>query len=243
VSSTVGPLTLPVAAGSSGERFADPAVDALLSFLAFWLKECLDAKLANLSGTSSDAVPAANRFAFNPIDPRGHHVRLPIPALFVWWEGKSRVEKRTTVFDHRIRDLSVLYVFDDLPQMAEMERRVGLMNAVDTAFHKAAERGRHADYGTGSMLAYTIADVDAFSFEYLGGESGRFSIDDSKDKDERTFPCLRGSFTVRELIGADEPEEYLVDVLVTVRAGEGHGDAVDLMDRVLDGPDGSEEDE
>jgi hypothetical protein len=241
VSDIGGALTLPIPAGTPGQRLADPAIDALLEWCAHWLTESLDARLANLVGTSATALPTANRFAFDPLDPRGHHVRLPIPALFIWWTGRSRIERLTIVKEYRYRELSALYVFDDLPQLAEHERRAGLMAAVDAAFHKASEARLHTDYGTGDTFTFqTAGDLDSLSYEYLGGEQGRFTLDNDKDC---TFPCLRGAFAVRELIGPDESTEDLIDASLSIDASDGStSETIHYMDRELEGPDGSEED-
>lgn len=252
--SAVGPLPLPIAAGALGDRIADPAVDALLDFLSYSLNASLNAKLANVAGTSTTAVPTANRFPFNPTDPRGHHVRLPVPSLFVWWDGKSQpFERMSAIYEYRQRELQVLYVFDELPSMAAMTVRAGLLAAVDATFFKAAERGYDPAYAYGSaaagqLLQFMAADPDLFSFTYQGGSPGRFGINAPEGGADsgRDYPALRGSFLVRERI--EQPtmtdEDVAGDVDLTIRASDGSSSqAVDLMQRYLPGPDGSELDE
>lgn len=253
MASPVGPIDIPLAAGSAGERIADPSIDALLSYLGFWLKDSLDARLANLVGTSSDACPTANRFAFNPTNPRANHVRLPVPALFIWWDGGSKIERLTSLYDYRYRELQALYVCPELPQTAEMVRREGMMSVVDAAFHKAAERQRHPSFSygggpSGDMLPTAVASLELMSFEYQGGKPGRFGIDQHetgtrKDKSGRDYPALYGVFTVRERIEQDTPEELAGDVEAIISAAEGGDEVVEIMTRYLPGPDGSEQDE
>ena len=84
--SQVGPLTLPIQAGATNAKLEDPVVEVLLDYLAWSLNNDLSAKLAQLTGTSSVAVPTANVFTFDPFEPRGHSVKRPVPSLFVWWD-------------------------------------------------------------------------------------------------------------------------------------------------------------
>lgn len=244
--SAVGPLTLPIAAGTVGDRVADPAVDALLDFLAFYLNESLSDKLANVPGTSAVAVPDANRFPWNPTEPRGHHVRLPVPSLFAWWDGRSQpFERETAAYLYRQREIHVIYVFDELPAMAALDKRAGLLAAVDAVFFKAADRGYHPDYEyngvTGQMLAFTATDPDRFSFTYMGGSPGRFGIEapEGGEKSGRDYPALRGSFLVRERIDGPsltDPDDMAGDLELGIT-----NDEVPIMTRYLPGSDGEDD--
>jgi len=256
--SAVGALDLPVPAGAVGETLADPVVDAVLDFASFYIKDALDPKLKNIlpSGTMVDAVPSANRFAFDPLEPQGLHVKLPVPCLFVWWQGASHVMKMTTIYNYRVRKLHLLYVFPELPKTSEMRRRVGLIGAVDAAMHKMSKRQINTSYAyktnpEGMGIAQAIAPVDVVGWEYDGGSPGRFGIDEGpgadrrvKKKSGRDYPALKGTFTVQERVQPMtmvDPDDVLHDSnLIINGAGEGSV-ATFIMNRTLTAPDGTEE--
>ena len=257
---TVGPLTLPVPETGPRTRITDPTVDALLDYLAFWIKNSLDAKLPELSGTGVDAVPVANRFPFDPTEDRGFMIKLPVPALFVWWMGTSRIVQRTMVFDYRVRTLRAMYVFEELPSLESMRLRTGLLADVDAAFAKAGERLGHPEYGyapaaAGTLLPEAIASFDRFSLSYMGGTPGRTEYyapsasGGVRRKVEQAgafqFPALRGDFEVWERIDQDslvDPDDALGDTLLTINASDGESaNVTEIMQRWLPSPDGSEE--
>lgn len=242
----VGALALPIPAGAVDAQLADPSVNALLAWCQYWLSTNLDAKLANLRGTSPIALSTANLFPFDPGDPRADHVHPPVPSLWIWWNGVSRRERLTLCKEYRYRELSALYVFDDRPQTAELIRRAGLMNAVDAVFHKASEAEKADGYGTGERMvdqAIGSGARDGFEYSYLGGQQGIFHFGKDRNDLTATFPCLMGKFAVRELIGPDESSEDLVDASLFILASDGETDeTIAYMDRELEGPDGSEDD-
>ncbi len=250
----VGGVQIPVAAGAEKERFADPIVDALLDFAAFYIKNAIDVKLKQLTGTSTDAVPANNRFAFNPLEPRGHQVKLPRPSLFVFWEGQSSQEQQTILYTVRRRTIEFLYAFDELPHFEEMERRVGLYAAVDAAMHQMSVRQVHQDFATnddpdGSWISTSVADINLVDWRWQGSLSGRFGIDEGPraerrfaKKSGRDWPALKGSWLVEERIGLQtmqDPQDLLPDVAATIRGSDGEStDTVEMISGVLQAPDG-----
>lgn len=257
--SAVGAIELPVASGAVGSKIEDPVVGAILDFASFYIKDVLDAKLQNIlpAGTIVDAVPAANRFDFGPLEPRGLQITLPVPALFVWWDGDSRVMEMTLHYSYRVRVLEILYVFPELPKTAEMERRIGLVSTVDAALHKMSFR-RFNDayaYGTspaGMGISQALAPVDVIDWEYNGGSPGRFGIDEApgverraKRSSGRDYPALMGSFTVYERVQQktlEDPGDVLHDSLMAIYgAGEGT-ETMLILDGTLTSPDGTEED-
>lgn len=222
--SNVGALPLPVAAGVANARLADPMVDALLDYVAFWIKDSLDAQLAQQTGFSSDAVPVGHRFPFDPMHPQGVTVEIPAPALFLWWAGQSSRIEWTTVHDVRQRELHMMYVAEELPNQERTIRRAGLLGAVDAAMFKAGQRRLHPSYtptqygeivagaAAGMSVTQAIADLGAASAEYTGGQVVRVGVNDDDmnpalppgERDSgRDFPALLGVWLVREKVLAE----------------------------------------
>ena len=255
----VGGLELPVAAGAVKAKFTDPVVEALLDFSAFWLKRDLDAKLAQLTGTSADAVPTANRFTHDPMDARGHQIHLPVPALFVWWNGKSRWSKNTTIYHMRERDIHMMYAFNELPHYDEMNRRSGLMNAVDASMFAMSHRQVSESYGYGTSengvwVNETLGATGLISWQWMGGSPGRFGIDEGPlaerrfaKKSGQDFPALMGMWKVEERIAlgeGEDPGDVMTDMQFGIKASDGETtETMDFMTRYLTSPDGSENDE
>jgi hypothetical protein len=268
--SLVGPLTLPIPAGTAGQRLVDPAVDYLLAFLGWTLRNTLDAKLAThtgivATGATPTAVAVANQFSYSPLEPRATKVRLPVPSLWLWWDGESVSREWTLCKRIRERQYKALWLFPELPKGTEMQRRQGLYSAADAAFARAAERGRHPLYsytdtysGTvypaGMPIAQMLGDRDAFSWEYIGGMAVRWGIEDADpdapgsnvaERCRRDWPGLAAKFRVQELIGADvleDPADVNRDMQVSIYGTDGGFDETTwIMDRTLGAPDGSED--
>lgn len=253
----VGALQLPVAAGTSKQKLNDPMVDALLDYAAFYIKWAIDSRLANLTGTSADAVPTANRHTFDPLEPRGIEVKLPKPALFVWWGGRSTWSEQTQLYAIRTRLIEMMYVFDELPHKAEMVRRSGLMNAVDAAMFQMAARQQRNDFATGSSpngtwINTTLGDPNILSWEWEGGMMGRFGIDEGPRAERRRartsgrdWPALKGRWRVEERVALQTlviPDDLNTDATVTINGSDGETtETVEIMQRVLPAPDGSEQ--
>ena len=256
--SAVGALDLPIAAGSVGEKVSDPLIDAILDFASFYIKDVLDDKLKNIlpSGMMVDAVPTENRFDFNPTEPQGIQIKLPVPALFVWWEGKSRVHEQTVIYCYQQRPIEIMYVFPELPQLTELKRRSGLLSSVDAAMHKMSKRQLHSSYAynekpAGMGISQAIAPIDVVSWSYVGGVPGRFGIGEGvgaerrvKKNSGRDYPALRGQFNVYERVQQmtmEDPADVLHDSNFAINgAGEGSTPTV-IMNRTLTAPDGTEE--
>lgn len=253
----VGATQLPVPAGAIGDALADPLVDALLDFSAYYIKWALDAKLANITGTSSDAVPTANRFTFDPLEARGHQIKLPHPALFVYWDGRSVYEQQTVLYWVRKREIHFLYVFDELPFLEEMRLRAGLFNAVDAAMHRMSVHQVHLDYGygtdpSGTWINSSVEARDYISWEWRGSTPGRFGIDEGPRAERRMakrsgrdWPALKGSWEAMErttLRTMQEPDDLAGDIVATIMGSDGETlETVEIMQRVLEAPDGTEE--
>jgi hypothetical protein len=253
-SSVLGATSLPVAAGASLSHLTDSVVLGLLDYFAFWIKNTLDAKLAVLTPTSSDAVPTANRFPYSPGE---YWVRSSVPALYVWWNGPSRRVADTLVYDRRDREIHVQYIFEELIAPDGVTARAGLMSAVDAALFKACARGRHPSYGynsspAGTPLVASLAPESHLAFEYLGGTEGMMSpvpYSNPRPGGEggghviRFYPSLLARVAVMERVGADlpdDPDDVFRDADVTISTNE-TGDPTDvyeILERYLPGFDG-----
>jgi hypothetical protein len=245
----VGALTLPVPVASpTTAKLTDPVVEAILDYLAWSLNTDLSMRLAQLTGTSTTAVPTANRFTFDPFEPRGHSVRRPVPALFVWWDGTSTPYPFSQLHNGRQRTISVMYIFDELPALAEMDRRSGLMAAVEASVVKALDRRHHPSYSYNSMplgtpIDESVGDAHQWDVAYLGGQGiQRVGIDDTSttpalDRPSgRHYPAFVALLRVRELVQPVQPsapDGELHDSLFTIK-----NDGVTIMERVLEAPDG-----
>lgn len=244
--------------GVIGARFADPLLDAVLDFAAWYIKNALDARLAQVTpaGIITDACPTANRFTFDPTDPQGVHVAMPLPSLFVYWDGPSKVTQWTTVWTYRVRNLGVLYCYEELPTQASKIERTGWANAVDAAWHKMGHRQAHSSYtpsgGTAGMtMSQALAPLGVVDWKYLGGEMGRFGIEEgphaarrAKKTSGRDWPSIKGTFEVWERIESvvmEDPADVLADGTFTFNVGCESDETVEIMQRVLDAPDGSQE--
>lgn len=252
--SPVGALTLPVPAGDSQEQFTDPVVAALLDFLAWSLTNDLDSKLANLTATDAAALSISapdNRYPFDPFHPRGHHIKRNIPALYVWWPGDSTVWRPNMTQLGRARDIHALYVVQEMPQYDEMERRVGLMSAVDASWLKAANRGAHPSYSynskpNGTPLEDSTGEYSSWEWEYIGGQAiRRVNVDDPNTAhvggraQGQSLPGFAAMFRVRELVLfpiMTDPDDVTTDSTFSAT----HNGADIDFDRVLEAPDGDE---
>ena len=252
--SPVGALTLPVPAGTSQAQFTDPVVAALLDFLAWSLNNDLNSKLTNMTALEAAAISTAtpnNRYPFDPFHPRGHSIKRRVPALYVWWPGESTVWRPNMTQKARTRDIHALYVTEEHSAFDEMERRVGLMAAVDASWHKAALRGAHPSYSynskpTGTPLEDSTGEYASWDWEYVGGQAiRRVNVDDPNTThvggraQGQSLPGFAAVFRVRELVLAPiltDPDDVTTDSTFALT----HDGADIDFDRVLEAPDGDE---
>lgn len=263
----VGPLELPLDPGPINTAIDDPVVTGLLDYLAFWLRASLNAKLANLHGTSGDAAPVKNRF---PWDPATYFVRgrqdgaaSPFPALYVWWTGKSTTVPYSILKEARMRTIGVCWIFDELTLPGALEDRHGLRAAVDAVISTAISLGHHPAYGLngarpGSPLAVSL-NLCAHGMRYDGGTQGLMAaipgtgaanagLAAGRDTGHvvRAYPTLQGMIQVWERVeqfAPADPGDVAPEILATVATnGEGSvDDAETVFRRYLLAPDGSED--
>lgn len=218
--SAVGALTLPLEAGDPNTAIADPVVAGIADYLRHWIRWDLNTKLANLAGTSSDAVPAANVFLWNPLQPAPTFARpraladandSPFPALYVWG-GRSRMRRDTIVYDTEEREIGVLWLFDELTLPGALEDRYGLRNAVCKSIERAVSLRYHPTYSyQGGAAGVPIAvslHLDGHGIQILSCEPGMLSpipatVGRAQDADQptlRAFPSVMAVLKVEERV-------------------------------------------
>lgn len=249
VATTVGGLSLPLAAGVLADATNDPTIDLMLAYVGHWLREMLDARLAVQTPTAANACPSTSRF---PWDPRDVWPRMTKPALFIWQQGRSRITHETSVYDRRERTLGLFYVFDELQMPDGMTPRAGLMAAADAVLARAFDRMSHPTFSHGSyaagrnVRAMLDGDLSSLAVRYDGAEVG-FMAEVPGDgmrqgmnadgRVQRGFPCLRGTLTVWERVRLDTLDyetDAAGDVDVTIRTNTESIDPADVV-TVLEG--------
>lgn len=252
MTSHVGALDLPITAGPTGSRLADPAVRGLADFFCFSLRQDLNAKLTALLGMSADACPTANVYWW---DPDTHFVWESLPALYLWWPGTSRVFQKTMVYADRERELSGMYVFEETLAPAGLRARSGLLAAVDASLSKASQRGRYASHTPAIAGAYAGQSVakalGLVSWEYLGGQQGKMIAQmpessanpggAAEGHRKRGYPALSFRVLVNERIGADETDSTMsdADATFTIRHADDPQDPIDVLERYAHAPIGT----
>ncbi len=255
--SAVGPLTLPLPAGVAQSPIVDPTVAGLAAYLAHWLNAELNAKLANLVGTSAEAVPAGNIFLW---DPARYFVRgrqdgdpSPLPALYVWRQGRSRAQDYSTCHKMREQTIGVSWIFEELVLPGSMEDRYGLTGAADAVFLKAADWRLHPTYSHGGgpvgQPIATSLSLSGWGARYDGAESVMTSpipaVSEARGAGSdgavlRAFPTLSGTWTVWERSEGRLPllTDAQDDVLVTSSVTDGDpSDPLLFFEHYLQAPD------
>lgn len=240
--SLVGATTLPVPAGALNAHLSDPLVTGLLDFLGFALKDALDAKLAQMQGTSADACPTANRYDY---DPGSVWVRNPVPALYVWWSGQSATVRETLLYSRRERTLGVMWVFDEIQYQDGAMARAGLCSIAAAAMERALDRGYHPAYGygaavAGTPLAYSLGPIGTIAFESAGMAAGQLApvpVSDPRPggggEGARVnfYPAVQGKIAVSERFGGfipSDPDDVYGEARVDISTNE-NGDPTSVL--------------
>ena len=261
---TVGPLVIPAPVGATDAPFLDPTADRLLSYVAHWLTWGLDAKVATMTRPPSPAgaVPIANRFTASPAD---LFLQRQLPALFVYWTGASKLVEYSSVKHVRMRDFTVLYMFERVVNPVNLDLWSGLVPTIDALLCAAFFRMSHPTYRFDANAAYgdDIRFMNSWlDAEYIAGSEGFLkqlptsSMRDLSEATTRTqsakaqggiqegFPSFSGTVRIHEFVGHDtmiDPDDVLQDGLATIAVSEGADEALpNALVRVLEAPpDGS----
>jgi hypothetical protein len=218
-------------------------------------------------GTITDAVPTANRF---PWDPAAHFVRgeadgapRPFPALYCWWQGKGARVPYSILKTLRRRDVGVCWVFEEITLPGALIDRHGLRAAVDAAIHSAIDLGYHPEYGhNGAPLGTPIAvslQLCGFGVRYESGASGLMapipgqgaanaglSSGRADGHIVRGYPSTMVTLQIWEEIMPFQPVDpadvgRAITLTLSTNDEGGVTDAVDVLERFLSAPDGTEE--
>lgn len=238
MTSSFGALDLPVALGVPASPFVDPVIVGLLDFLGHCINDAIGDRLSQIRPGLTEACPTANRHAY---DPRQSFVRNAMPALYIWWGGRSKNIEHTMVRNRRDRDLNLLYVCAAVMYPDGAPVFAGVPAAVDAAIAQASDRGYHPTYGTppGTLLARQLAPPGRLGWEYTGGQIGilepvprrRRNADPNHQED--TYPALQGTIRVSELrVDSTADDEVLEDGRLVVTH-----EGFPILERVLSGAD------
>ncbi len=234
----------------------DPIADAFLDFFAFCLNDALNVQLAAMSPKDAEAVPTANRYAY---DPGKLWPQNPQPALYVWRKS-DRIEPYTTLRDCELATYGIMYIAQHVRLPVGGRHFAGLGAAVSRVLRFACDQGFHPDYGynggpVGEQLDiavgfhdWEVAEMQTGMAEVTPGNSGA-----APD----FYPIVSGQLRVWTVIEQPIPQEASGasggggvtpgnvggDMTVSIQTnGEGDvGDTVEFMQRYLVGPDGSED--
>lgn len=249
----VAGTTYPLTTGASRSSLEDPVALGFVDYFAHWLNTSLNAQLAVMTGHSAQAVPTANRFGY---DPMGIWVRNGTPALYVWWKS-DRPIAHSTLKDGRVSTYGVMYLGDEVVAPAGSQHYAGLAPHVRRVLNLAADRGFHPTYsyngndaGTPLFLSLGIAKWGFARLEAgvmapipnvssAPGGPGEGGI-------LRYFPAVVADMDVVEVVGQAiprDPDNVLVNATLDIRTNEAGDvtDTVQMMERYLPHPDGSEQ--
>lgn len=219
----VGATTTPVTPGARNAPLVDLLVEGLLDYSAHLINrvsaaadKIIPRDEADLTTTPFELVPAANRFSHNPHERRKFHAGFPIPSLWVWWDGTSKLLSRTVSYKYRERKIKLLYVFDELPDEDFVQARAGLFALIEAELMLGSSSQWQPDYSfngapLGTSLTHCIADHDSLDWEYTEGigvpRVGAYDASESMlgEKDSgRDFPAFAAYFTAHERIASFE---------------------------------------
>lgn len=206
--SYVGLLPLPIPSGGVESVFDDPTILGLLAYFRFWIRDHLAVRFQDPNSLVPDPLPEGSTY---PYDPMGNWVREPVPALYMWWAGRSSQGDYSMLLSKRVRTLRMMYVFGSVPTPVAATVYAGVPAAVDAVLHKAVDRGFHTAFGYGESPAGTHIAVmlNLVKLSYDGGEplwmaavpaTSSMPGGPSEGNITDVYPTLVAQFTVEELI-------------------------------------------
>lgn len=236
--SAVGGFDLPAPVGALNAPIHDIAVVAMIDYIGFWLRDQLNAAVAQVQGRSADICPAANVFPYNPGE---NWVRNPLPALYGWWNGDALTMPHTLVFDARHRTLTVQWIYEELyAPLAKngaipVDARNGFSAYVDAVMRRAWSRGKHPSYGyNGAAVGTPIwRSMGVFEWKILTSKSvGIASVPGGADNRAggenaghivRYHPTVIAQVLIKELILNDtvvDPGDVMLDSVMRIDTTE-----------------------
>jgi hypothetical protein len=259
--STVGPLPIPATAGGANAAFVDKTAADLLAFIASWLQYALKPKTDTMSTPPTSDGPVANKYAFAPSDV---YLKRKLPALFVYWNGRSKFEEWTTVRYMRTREFNVLYVFERVKNPDNVLLWNGLISTVDATLCRAFAKRSKFDFGINGFAPGTdvrfmcnwlgldyvggtpgfLQELATDSIRQLSTAPGRASANKAQGGIQAGYPSFNGIVRIQEEVTDDtleDPEDVMPDLAVAISGSEGYDESVPLLDRVLVASDGQAE--
>ncbi len=258
---TIGNQTLPVPTSGANSRFRDPTIVGLLDYFAFWIREAISTKLAEMGGPVNsspiiDACPSAHCFPWNHNSSfmRPHNVAgvmtVPLPGMWMWWTEATMGKQQTLWFDSSQRICTLHYIFPELQIPDGYNARSGLEAVALNAIQLACTEGRHPEYAPPNAAAgaWIPSVYNLIAFEFLKGSIGRLSqkpnnsitgnrgSSNSEGATQRFYPALEATISVQERIGRREPDP-INDLLEETTIGLYHGDDADdgilILERIV----------
>jgi hypothetical protein len=231
----VGAQTLPLSPLDPGVGIKDSTIEGILHYTSWWLNEMLNPALSTLIVdkvgaqpiTSPIAVPDANRYPINPMEPRGHHIKLHVPCLYAWWMGKGSIPEEfneqsvtvTMLYTYRTRGIGLMWVYNEVPSTEALLNRSGVLSAAADSIHMAFEMGYHEAYTplgqanpqgdpwpAGTPLVVALGGIDRVGITLHQSTHGRFGIDDpniapeARPQSGRDYPALFAILRVQERV-------------------------------------------
>jgi hypothetical protein len=210
---TVGANQIPYPVGAQGSAISDRAANAFLSYFGHWLRESLNAKLADLGGQTTakenyaSAVPVGNQF---PYDHENVWPQNNLPALYLWWNGGSKTIPKTLVYSLRERVLNFTWIFCEL-RSPKTFARAGLSAMIDAIFRQAHYDGTHPTwvytdsertYAAGTSVGKIAGVVDWQINEINTGKFAPVAEFQPEGREQSFYPACVGMLTIWERIGA-----------------------------------------
>jgi hypothetical protein len=247
----------PLVAGPADGVLRPAVADALLDFLSFMLNWALNDRLAQMDPRNAEAVPALNRFAYDPAELWPQN---PTPALYLWWKSSNK-SQHSALRDRIEASYGFMYIAQEIKVPGGVEPLDGFGELVDQVIRYAADQGYHPDYSyNGAPLGELINITLGWQgWEVSESQAGRLRpVPGQHGVDQHYYPAVMGTikcWTVVEQRSPDAPTGGASpgdpgtpgDVLSDITAGvytNADGDVNDtvlILEGVLPAPDGAED--
>ena len=166
LSATFGGVAFPLAPQSTGDALlhvADPALEALLAFLRFFLNADMDTALPDALAAASPVV-SQNVMGAYTTDPGVETIRpeqVQFPAFFIW--RKSATYAETMMNQPRRTSVCGWMYIPPVMTFEQAEKYSHICNAVELSLGRAVSYGYHPDYNGGQPLTSGITSLRLLS--------------------------------------------------------------------------------